>query len=170
MQFSDGSPLTAADVVATFEAIADPATASPIAGDLINLASVEAIDERTVVFTLTAPQVSFRTALLIGIAPAAAIQAGQLVEDSRLNQAPIGTGPYLVASYSPDRLVLRANEDYRDGAPEMGQISYVLAADDNTRAQRMTAGEFDGSILPPRLVETFQDSADFDVITSTSAD
>lgn len=170
VQFSDGSQLTADDVVATFKAIADPATASPIAGDLVNLASVEAVDERTVVFVLTEPQVSFRTALLIGIAPAAAIQAGQLVEDSPLNQAPIGTGPYLVDSYTTDRLVLRANEDHRDGPPEMAEITYVMAADDNARAQRMTAGEFDGSILPPRLVTTFQGSADFDVITATSAD
>lgn len=167
--FSDGSPLTAQDVVATFRAVADPASAAPIAGDLVNLASVEATDDSTVVFTLTDSQVSFRTALLIGIAPAAAIEAGQLVTDSSLNQAPIGTGPYVVDSYSTDRLVLRANEDYRDGAPQLAEISYVLAADDNTRAQRMTA-DFDGTILPPRLADTFSDNDDFDIITATSAD
>jgi len=170
LTFSDGTALTAEDVVATYEAIADPATASPIAGDLVNLRSVEARDDTTVVFTLAEPQVSFRTALLIGIAPAELITPGQKVEDSPLNQEPVGSGPYLVDSFSADRLVLVANEDYRDGAPEVKKITYVLAADDNTRAQRMAAGEFDGSVLPPRLAASFDDNPDIDVIASTSAD
>jgi len=108
--FSDGTALTAADVVATYEAIADPATASPIAGDLVNLEKVEATDDHTVVFRLRASQVSFRTALLIGIAPKAMITTGQKVEESPLNQKPIGTGPYVVESYDTDRLVLAAKQ------------------------------------------------------------
>lgn len=168
--FTNGSTLDAADVVATYEAIADPASASPIAGDLVNLDSVEAIDDTTVRFTLTEPQVSFRTALLIGIAPAETITSGQQVAESPLNQEPVGTGPYQVESFGTDRLILVANEDYRDGAPEMERITYVLAADDNTRAQRMTAGEFDGSVLPPRLTETFQDDEQFEIFHATSAD
>ncbi|MEU6646667.1 ABC transporter substrate-binding protein [Saccharomonospora sp. NPDC046836] len=168
--FSDGSTLDAGDVVATYEAIADPATASPIAGDLVNLEGVRAVDEMTVEFTLEEPQTSFRTALLIGIAPSESIMAGQKVEDSPLNREPIGTGPYLVESFATDRLVLVANEEYRSGAPEVETITYVLAADDNTRAQRLTAGEFDGSVLPPRLAAIFESNDDFDVISATSAD
>ncbi|MBB5790131.1 ABC transporter substrate-binding protein [Jiangella mangrovi] len=168
--FSDGSTLDAADVVATYEAVADPASASPIAGDLVNLESVEAVDDTTVRFTLKESQVSFRTALLIGIAPSESITAGQQVAESPLNQEPVGTGPYVIESFSTDRLVLVANDDYRDGAPELGRITYVLAADDNTRAQRMTAGEFDGSVLPPRLTETFENDEQFEIFHATSAD
>ena len=168
--FTDGSALDAADVVATYEAIADPASASPIAGDLVNLQTVESVDDTTVRFTLKEPQVSFRTALLIGIAPSESITPGQQVAESALAQEPVGTGPYRVESFATDRLILVANDDYRDGAPEMERITYVLAADDNTRAQRMTAGEFDGSVLPPRLTETFQDDEQFEVFHATSAD
>lgn len=168
--FSDGTPFTAQDVVATYRAVRDRATASPIAGDLVNLASVTAPDARTVVFVLSEPQVSFRTALLIGIAPARAIRAGQLVEDSVLNQQPIGTGPYLVEDYRTDRLVLVANPRYRNGPPELGRVTYVLAADDNTRAQRMSGGGFDGSVLPPRLAATFATGGGTRVVAATSAD
>ena len=170
ISFSDGSPLTAADVVATYEAIVDPASASPIAGDLVNLAKVEATGEHTVAFTLKQPQVSFRTALLIGIAPQAMLPRGQKVEDSPLNQRPVGTGPYVVESYSTDRLILAANPGYRHGAPQVSKVTYALAADDNTRAQRMQAGDFDGSVLPPRLSRPFRTSSTMDVITATSAD
>lgn len=168
--FSDGTPFTAADVVATYESIADPATASPIAGDLVNLTTVKASDSHTVVFTLKAPQVSFRTALLIGIAPRGKITKGQPVEESVLNQKPVGTGPYVVESFTTDRLVLVASPTHRDGPPPVSRITYSLAADDNTRAQRMKAGDFDGSVLPPRLGATFSASPTMDVITATSAD
>lgn len=168
--FSTGAPLTAADVVATYQAIIDPATASPIAGDLSMLAAVAAPDPTTVVFTLKVPYVAFPTKLLIGIAPAAAIVPGQLVEESALNQQPIGTGPYLVESFTGGKLVYAANPGFRDGPPAVRRISYVQVPDDNTRAQQMAAGEYDGSVLPPRLAVTFQSSDDVDVIAATSAD
>lgn len=168
--FSDGSALDAQDVVATYRAIADERSASPIAGDLVNLAAVDAVDDTTVRFTLTEPQVSFRTLLLIGIAPSESIRPGQKVEESVLNQHPVGTGPYRVASFSPERLVLVPNARYRGPAPEVKKVVYVLAADDNTRAQRMTAGEFDGTVLPPRLAETFVGRDDFDVVAAKTAD
>lgn len=168
--FSDGTPLTADDVVATYTAILDPASASPIAGDLSMVEEVTAPDEETVVFSLNIPYVAFPTKLLIGIAPASMIVAGQKVEESVLNQEPVGTGPYVVESFGNGKLVYAANPNFRDGAPAIKKITYVMAADDNTRAQQMTAGEFDGSVLPPRLAVTFQDSKDVDVIAATSAD
>ncbi|PRZ43149.1 peptide/nickel transport system substrate-binding protein [Antricoccus suffuscus] len=168
--FSDGTPLTADDVVATYKAIIDPATASPIAGDLSMLAGIEAPDPATVVFTLNIPYVAFPTKLLVGIAPASAIVAGQKVEESALNQKPIGTGPYVVESFSNGKLVYAANARFRDGAPAVKKVTYVLAADDNTRAQQMTAGEYDGSVLPPRLAANFKKSDAVDVIAATSAD
>lgn len=168
--FSDGSRLDADDVVATYRGIVDERAASPIAGDLVNLKSVEALNDTTVRFTLKEPQVSFGTLLLIGVAPAETITPGQRVEESELNQRPIGTGPYVVQSFTPERLVLVPNTAYRDKAPQMRKVSYVLAADDNTRAQRMAAGEFDGTVLPPRLAQTLADNDDFDVIAAKTAD
>lgn len=168
--FSDGTSLTADDVVATYAAIIDPATASPIAGDLSMLADVTAPDPETVVFTLNIPYVAFPTKLLIGIAPAHLIVPGQQVTESVLSQEPVGTGPYIVESFGDGKLVYAANPRFRDGAPAIRRITYVMTPDDNTRAQQMTAGEFDGSALPPRLAVTFQDSEEVDVIVATSAD
>lgn len=168
--FSDGTPLTAEDVVATYSAILDPASASPIAGDLSMIAEVTAPDPQTVVFTLNIPYVAFPTKLLVGIAPASTIVPGQKVEQSALNTEPIGTGPYVVESFGDGKLVYAANPRFRDGEPAIQKITYVMAADDNTRAQQMAAGDFDGSVLPPRLAVTFQDSDEVEVISATSAD
>ncbi|WP_411730658.1 ABC transporter substrate-binding protein [Paeniglutamicibacter sp.] len=169
-RFSDGTTFDAADVVASFQAIMDPASASPILGTLSNVAEVKALDSHTVQFTLRESQVSFKTAMLIGIAPAEAIVPGERVEDSSLNRSPVGTGPYLVDSIGPSRLVLAANPDFRGGEVAPKRVTYEAAPDDNARAQRMRAGEFDGTVLPPRLAAGLSTNPDFELVKATSAD
>lgn len=169
-RFSDGTAFDAADVVASYRAVMDPASASPIRGTLSNLAAVKALDPHTVRFTLRESQVSFRTALLMGIAPSEAIVPGGRVEESPLNRSPIGTGPYLVDSVGPSRLVLAANPGYRGPAAAPRRVTYEAAADDNARAQRMLSGEFDGTVLPPRLAATFATRPGFEMVRATSAD
>lgn len=170
VRFSDGSTFDAEDVVSSYQAILDPASASPIAGTLSNVQSVQALDEQTVEFRLRESQVSFKTALLIGIAPAEAIQKNQLVEDSSLNRTPIGTGPYVVDSFNATRLALKANPGFRDGEPALKTVTYEASPDDNARAQRMLGGGFDGTTLPPRLAASLGTNADFELVTATSAD
>lgn len=170
VRFSDGTTFDAADVVASYRAIMDPASASPILGTLSNVAEVKALGPHTVQFTLRESQVSFKTALLIGIAPSEAVVPGGRVEDSPLNRAPIGTGPYLVDSIGPSRLVLAANPDFRGGEVAPQRVTYEAAPDDNARAQRMMAGEFDGTVLPPRLAASLSTNPGFELVTATSAD
>jgi len=170
VEFSDGTGFDAKDVVASYRAVLDPASASPIAGTLENLASVEAIDARTVRFTLKEPQVSFKTALLIGIAPSELVTQGQPVSESPLNRAPVGTGPYLVESFDSSQLVLSANPAHHDGAAQVQRVVYDAAPDDNARSQRLATGGYTGTVLPPRLAAGFADREGFELITATSAD
>ncbi|KWR72624.1 ABC transporter substrate-binding protein [Arthrobacter sp. W1] len=169
ISFSDGSGFDAEDVAASYRAIMDPKSASPIAGVLENLESVQAVDEHTVEFTLNEPQVSFKTALLVGIAPEELIDDGP-VGDSSLNRTPVGTGPYTVESFTSSSLALRANAGYRDGAPEVARVVYEQSADDNARSQALAGGGYTGTVLPPRLAASFADREGFEVITATSAD
>ncbi|GAA1411747.1 hypothetical protein AUR04nite_01050 [Glutamicibacter uratoxydans] len=168
--FTDGSSFDAADVVASYRAIMDPKTVSPIAATLENLKSVSQIDEHTVKFELTEPQTSFKTLLLIGIAPSELIVPGQKVSDSVLNQHPVGTGPYTVQSYEPTQLVLAANEHYAGGAPDVARVVYEQSADDNARAQALAGGGYTGTVLPPKLADSFGDKPGFEVLKATSAD
>ncbi|MFV0474109.1 MAG: ABC transporter substrate-binding protein, partial [Pikeienuella sp.] len=57
--FHDGQPLTADDVVATFEAILNPDNASPGRNNISFVQAVAAKDDLTVVFTLTGPYADF---------------------------------------------------------------------------------------------------------------
>ncbi|MFD6715781.1 4-phytase [Micromonospora sp. TSRI0369] len=154
--FHDGSPLTAQDVAFTYQAVLDPGVDSTLRSDLDVLVSVTAPDPATVVFTLKYAYAPFLQRLALGIVPAKAF-AGQDVNKAGFNRKPVGTGPYRVTSWTPgDRLVLAANETYWGGKPANSGVVVAFVADDNVRAQRMRAGEFDAAELAPKLASGFE--------------
>ncbi|AXO32923.1 ABC transporter substrate-binding protein [Micromonospora sp. B006] len=154
--FHDGSPLTAQDVAFTYQAVLDPRVDSTLRSDLDMLASVTAPDPATVVFTLKYAYAPFLQRLALGIVPAKAF-AGQDVNKAGFNRKPVGTGPYRFTSWTPgDRLVLAANETYWGGKPANSGVVVAFVADDNVRAQRMRAGEFDAAELAPKLASGFE--------------
>lgn len=168
VRFHDGSTFGPEDVVATYRAILDPASASDIRSSLDMVSSVQAEGDE-VVFRLKYPYIDFPSRLLIGIAPAEKLTGGK-AEDSSLNTKPVGTGPYTLSSLSADRAVFEANPSYWRGAPQVTKVTTLFVPDDNTRAQRMSAGEIDGAQLPPLLAASFAHREGMRVDAVQSAD
>ncbi len=168
--FSDGSTFDAADVVATYKAILDPASASEARSSYDMISDVVAVDDSTVEFRLAYSYAPLLTKMLIGMVPSESLATPGLAAESPLNTAPVGTGPYTLADLSPDRAVFEANENYWDGAPEIKKLTLLYVPDDNTRAQRMVSGEIDGTNLPPLLANTFSGKDNMSVTAHQSAD
>lgn len=179
VRFHDGSAFDADDVVATYRALLDPAFAASIRSEWVMLSGVEKVDAATVRFDLAYPDAAFPHRLTLGIVPAEAVAEPAPLEESAFGTAPVGTGPYRLTEWRRGgSMRLAANSDYWGGAPAVQEITIVFAADDNTRAQRMRSGEFDGTVLPPALAATFEGSgfavhhhpsADYRTITLPSA-
>ncbi|MDO8584051.1 MAG: ABC transporter substrate-binding protein [bacterium] len=101
--FHDGTPLTADDVVFTFEAVQDPAWRSPLASQYRGVKTVR-VDDQTVQFQFEKPTPDAFALLTLGILPA------NIWEDAgngnamlaEANVKPIGTGPYKAASITRD--------------------------------------------------------------------
>lgn len=167
--FSDGSGFGADDVVTTYAAVLDPASASEIAESYAMISSVTATGDHSVRFELEYPYYAFPARLLLGIAPAEALTGG-LAADSALNREPVGTGPYRLTSLTPEQAVFTVNPDYWGGAPQVEQIVSVYTPDDNARAQAMAAGGVDGAVLPPVLAATFEGRDGMAVTAAQSAD
>ncbi|WP_299519852.1 ABC transporter substrate-binding protein [uncultured Serinicoccus sp.] len=162
--FHDGQELVAEDVVATYEAALDPENGSPVAADLTALESVEAVDERTVRFTLAHPQSAFVTTTTLGILPADQVgttSPGDVV----------GTGPYQVDGYrAGERLVLTASPDYWGEQPEVTRATFLFVDDDAARAARLASGEVDAALLPTQALGRFEDDEAYDVVRRDTAD
>ncbi|MFF0175900.1 ABC transporter substrate-binding protein [Micromonospora profundi] len=170
VQFHDGTVLSAQDVVFTYQAVLDPKVDSTLRSDLDMVESVTAPDPATVVFRLRYPYAPFLQRLTLGIVPAKLL-SGQDINTAGFNRKPVGTGPYRVDSWTPgDRLVLTANERYFGGRPANDRLVVAFVADDNVRAQRMRAGEFDAAELPPKLASVFDTDAAYQVQRVPTAD
>ncbi|MEY8043282.1 ABC transporter substrate-binding protein [Saccharopolyspora cebuensis] len=155
VRFHDGTPFDAEDVVATYRAATDPAYASTVGSDYAMVERVSALDPRTVRFDLAYPYSAFPARMVLGIVPSEALAEPAPLAESPLNTRPVGTGPYeLVEWRRGDQMTWRANEDYWGGAPAIKDVTVAFAEDDNTRAQRLRSGEFDGTVLPPVLAES----------------
>lgn len=91
----DGEPMTADDVLFTFETIQNEAVQSPLRVSFQGI-KVEAPDDKTVRFTLSEPFAPFLSSLTVGILPAhkwSALAPEQILT-TQLNLQPIGTGPF----------------------------------------------------------------------------
>ncbi|GIQ67808.1 ABC transporter substrate-binding protein [Xylanibacillus composti] len=137
--FTDGEPLTSADVQYTFE----QAALSGSTIDLSNLMAVEAPEPYTVVFRLAEPQSAFLHMLVAtGIVPAHA-------HDERYARQPIGSGPYKLVQWDRgQQLIAEANPDYYGTQPNFKKLVFLFLPEDAAFAAAR-AGQVDIAAIPP---------------------
>lgn len=142
---TEAYPLTAEDVVYSFEKAADPER-SAFAAEYSGI-TVEAVDDRTVTFTLETP---LSPTLFL---PKVANYAGGFVVCSQAVEAmgldafrtnPVGTGPFMFENYTPQTAVtLVANDDYFRGAPLLSGVEVRYMPDPSSRELGLQSGELD---------------------------
>ena len=132
-RFPDGSAVTAPDVQATYEAVRDPALASPRRTALAALSAVDAPDPTTVVMHLSEPFAPFLDATGLGILPATrARDPGEVTT---------GAGPFqLVSAERGEQLVLAPNPGYPDGVPKLHSLVVRILPDEVVRVLELQRG------------------------------
>ncbi|ASO19485.1 peptide/nickel transport system substrate-binding protein [Actinoalloteichus hoggarensis] len=175
--FHDGSDFDAADVVATYRALLDPAVGSPLAAEYSVIDTVTAVDETTVRFELARPYAPFAALLTLGILPSEPLAESRTVDDSPLAEEPNGTGPYRLTEWTRgEEMVWTAAEDHWRGTPEVEQVRVVFAADAAEQAEFLASGEPDGVVLPPGDPHGLRDPArtpaaeDYDLLRHDSVE
>ncbi len=154
--FTDGEPVTASDVAFTFET----AKAAQASVDLTFMEKAEAVDETTVVFTLSKPtSVFLNTVASLGIVPEHAYH-----EDYGTN--PIGSGPWKFVQWNPqEQLLLEANESYYGGAPSIQYVTIVFMDEDAAFAA-VKAGQVDVALTAATLATADVDGYELERVTS----
>ena len=165
--FHDGTPLTAEDVVWTYEKImADEG--SPVRAYLSRVDTVEATGEFEVTFTLSAPFAPWpRQLTLVSILPSDTYQERGA---EAFNTDPVGSGPFRIVSWAKDEAVtMEAFDDYWDGRPAIDRVIWRPVPSDSARAAGLLSGELDVvPLLPPALVERIDAADGVDVKTVAS--
>lgn len=150
IQWHDGEKFTADDVKFTIEAIMDPENGSENAPNYEDVEEITVIDDSTVSFRLSEPNVAFLEYMTMAILPKHLLE-GENMQESDFFRAPVGTGPYKLESWDEGQsIVLVKNEDYYLGAPKIDKVIFKIVPDDNAQAMQLESGELDLALLDPK--------------------
>ena len=150
--WSDGSPVTSADVKFTADYCMHPEGGCAQLAKFEGVTDVEVLDDLTVKVTFSEPKPNPYGPFMGGQSPI--IQAAQFAECTgakapectAANFGPIGTGPFVVDEFKPNDVIsMSANPNYRDPAkPAFGSLTFK-GGGDATAAGRavLETGEFD---------------------------
>lgn len=142
LKFNNGKTVTAKDVVYSYTRMRDEKVGAPTVKLFENVTAVEAVDDRTVRFTLKQPNPEFASD--VGDYHACVIPEG--VADP--GKARIGSGPYMIASFFPeDRLILKKNPHFTQTAadgtamPYLDEIHFIFSPDIGGQVEALRGGE-----------------------------
>ncbi|NYV74616.1 ABC transporter substrate-binding protein [Streptomyces sp. UH6] len=137
--FHDGSPVTAEDVVFSFERVLDPDNASLMAQFVPFVDQVVAVDEATVEFKLKHPFALFPSRIsVVRIVPKKIAGADAKAFDA----SPVGSGPFrFVSAVREDKIVMEAYDKYNGPHPaKVRKMTWHLMSDPSARVSALRSG------------------------------
>ncbi len=155
--FSDGSPLTSADVKFSLEAYKDPEIGARAWAARID--TVEEVDEHTVKISLTepfAPLIGYLSWQYNPIVSKAFYEAN----NGDLKQQTMGSGPFVLDNFVPDQVLsFKKNPSYwQEGLPYLDGMEWVILPDDQARVAALRGGEVQNAdFIDHQPVEAFID-------------
>ncbi len=154
--FSDGSPVTAADVVWSLTHALDPATggwtgpfylsnivgANEVAsGSTTELSGAVAIDDQTVQISILQPSAYFLSQLTFGSAKI--VSSKQVAADAQWENNPLSSGPFQLKEWNHGQnIVLVPNPGYYQKSP-LASITMPFIQDSETAYQLYRTGQLD---------------------------
>ncbi len=139
--FHDGRPLTAEDVIFSWERATKPSTGSDTAatylGDIVGVADVlagkaerisglKALDDHTLQVQIDVPKPYFLSKLTY---PAAYVVDRFTVDQADWEHAPNGSGPFVLQEWQDDEILILARSDnYYLQPAQLGHVVYLMGA------------------------------------------
>jgi ABC-type transport system substrate-binding protein len=167
VKFSDGRPLTSADVKFTFQSILNGipgpsgVTQSPKRGAFRVVQSIDAPDALTIIFHLSEPNAAFAWSLVrsaVGIVP---VGSG-----TDFAQHPIGTGPFrFVSSAQDEEVVFERNQQYFRGPSQIERVRFRVVPEEVVRALELRKGTADVELnsFTPDMIPVLAQQSDLAV-------
>jgi peptide/nickel transport system substrate-binding protein len=163
--------LTAEDVVFTFQRHLDPKIVTNSKVFYTNIASIEAPDPLTVVFTLKYPDPLFNAACQSHVSASILCKKAFEEKGEGFAKDPIGSGAYYFESLDTAKgMMLKAFDDYFDGPPVTGNLQFRYLADTTARTLAFAAGDIDmiEGVRSPGWMATMQQQSAQTIFDATA--
>lgn len=148
LKWSDGAPLTSADVAYTYRVASDKDNNITVREPWERL-TIATPNPDTVVFHFKKPyalflQDYFTTQSPTCVLPEHVLGPGTKINEAPFNGLPVGAGPFRYTAYNRgDSIVMQANPYYWRGRPKLDQIVYKMITDEDTDFTQLQTGELD---------------------------
>jgi peptide/nickel transport system substrate-binding protein len=180
--WSDGTPLTSADVKFTWEAVMDPGNAVASRTGYDKIESIETPDDTTVVIKFSELYPPWQTLFTQGPNNAGSILPKHIFEgktgletDPGIRQPSVGSGPFVITEWVPgDYMELLPNPNFYKGRAKLDRVQIRFVADSAAATAALQTGDVDwypnyseGDIttlaaLAPDVVLTVVPGSDFE--------
>jgi len=183
--WSDGEPLTAADVAFTYKLALDPVVGQSVwarnfgsikgaseyqAGEADDVEGIQIVDDHTIRFELAEPNASFLYNTYLGILPAhvlAGTPPEELEQHPYVDAPTVTSGPYEFVAFEPEQYIqLAKRADYWGKEVTIDEVYVKLFESNATALAQLEAGELDVALLPADEIERFETMAHIDLLTT----
>jgi peptide/nickel transport system substrate-binding protein len=159
--FSDGVPITADDVLFSYQTIMDPnVDAADVRNYYYNFRDVVKIDDHTVRFIFK--ELYWKTLESVGvfeILPKHLYQYTDAMQFNTRRSNPVGSGPYIFERWDVgQQIVLRRNENYWGRKPRIDRLVFKFITNLQAALQALRAGDID--MMEPSSEQFFELSQD----------
>ena len=143
VKFHDGTPFTAADVVATYKRVPNvPNSPSSYATFTKPIVETRVVDPYTVIFKTASPHVLLPSDLAAVYIVPKAVAEKATTDDFNSGKAAIGTGPYKLAEFVHNsRIVLTANYGYWGGEEPWDKLTFKILSNSAARVAALLSGD-----------------------------
>lgn len=142
--FHDGTPVTASDVKATWDAIMNPDNTPITRLGYEKIGSIDTPDDLTVVVNFAEPFASWKI-LFDFVLPEEVIEANSPgLDESLAMRTPVGFGPFRILAWKPGEFVeYEAFDDYWQGRPAIDKFFIVFYPSTEALLAALEVGEVD---------------------------
>lgn len=171
-KWSDGQPVTADDLIYTFDTVRNPETGSPGISQFDKVDKIAKVDDLTVNITLKQVYAPFQYTLVTELVPSHVLKDIPVKE---LQKNPYGTDPTKTVTNGPwkwtewkqgESHTMDMDPNYWGAKkPHIHQVVYKIYADQNTEVQALLKGDIDHvSAIPVTQVEAVKASEKIGII------
>ncbi|CAM3617054.1 Solute-binding protein family 5 domain-containing protein [Bordetella sputigena] len=171
VKFSDGTPVTADDVVASYKRMQTIKASAPFTGAIAGLQEARKVDDHTVdIVTSKSNPILPQRVSLIQIIPAR-IAASATTADFSDGKAAVGFGPYKFVSFKAgDSLVLERNPGFFGPPAKWDKVTYRFIPDGGARVAALLGKDVDMiDAVPPALAARLKADPTVSVIMGPSS-
>ncbi|MFP4108535.1 MAG: peptide-binding protein [Desulfonatronovibrio sp.] len=150
IKWTDGRELTADDVLFTYELMIDPKTPTAYAQDFLAVKDFKVLDRYSFEVVYDQPFARSLVTWALPILPRHVLEGEDLLT-TEYSRDPVGAGAYRLHRWDAGhQVILRANEDYFEGRPNIDEIVYKVVPDLATMFLELKSGNLDMMSLTPQ--------------------